>query len=339
MRYLLVFVYLCLNLVKSSSQTQECQQLTVCASAFDYEDRTREIINCNIPFEAKLRFECKIVYNFHVTESRAYTGIQAQLKITDKHRKLSPVLNATVFQWDRSYANNNLSQSKIVEFTFDNATGDLTADLIIYNIALETSYKICPMLEMIGEERVCCEVEAQSHEEDLFALNFYMALVIVGLVALIYLIIVIIFWKFPPPTYKSVDEMLSHLPLKHVKALKQLVSKSETDQEDADFTDTIHGVAAGVDNPGFKSNEEMYDTYGTNESLYVEANKLRRMSRTSQFSAPANACISTINISANILDPQSLAVKILKEEKRRASLKPYKKTYALENSSDSEQED
>ena len=196
MKYLLVFVYLCLSLVKSTNQTQDCKDLTVCASAFDYQDRTREIINCNIPFEAKLRFECKIVYNFHVTESRAYTGIQAQLKIIDKNQKLSSSLNQTMFKWDRSYANNNLSQSKLVQFTFDNKTGDLTADLIIYNIALETDYKICPIIEMIGEDCVCCEVEAQSHEEDLFALNFYMAIVIVGLVALIYLIIVIIWSLF-----------------------------------------------------------------------------------------------------------------------------------------------
>ena len=78
---------------------------------------------------------------------------------------------------------------------------------------------------------ICCEVELKIHEENLIELNFYMALVVVGLLVLIYAIVVIAFWKFPPSSHSdSIDEILTKMPTKQVKALKQLVIETEREQ-------------------------------------------------------------------------------------------------------------
>ncbi len=55
-----------------------------------------------------------------------------------------------------------------------------------------------------------------------------MALVVIGLLVLIYALVVIGFWKFPPSSHSdSIDEILTKMPTKQVMALKQLVINSE----------------------------------------------------------------------------------------------------------------
>ena len=88
-------------------------------------------------------------------------------------------------------------------------------------------YRICPIISLLDDYSMCCHLEYDTHEENLIQLNFYMALVVVGLLSLIYAIIAIIFWKCPPASFRSVDEMLTQLPSNHVKALKQMVLETE----------------------------------------------------------------------------------------------------------------
>jgi len=96
----------------------------------------------------------------------------------------------------------------------------------------------------------------------------------------------------------------------------------------------------GVDNYGLDIGD--HDTYGVNDhkyidnqDMYVEISKLSRPvldhSQSELCSQRRKSTMSELN---GRIDTQSLAVKIFKEEKRRASITPYKKAYALDNMSD-----
>ncbi len=91
------------------------------------------------------------------------------------------------------------------------------------------------MFDLIKGYSICCEVELKVHGENLIELNFFMALVVVGLLILIYALVVIAFWKFPPSSPDSIDEILTKMPTKQVKALKQLVIETEREQNKVSF--------------------------------------------------------------------------------------------------------
>jgi len=89
-----------------------------------------------------------------------------------------------------------------------------------------------------------------------------------------------------------------------------------------------------VDNYGIEFRD--HDTYGMNDSqdTYVEITKISDPPvKHSVLVYPHNRKSKTVEPSSRI-DTQSLAIKIFKEEKRRASVTPYKKAYALDNTSD-----
>ena len=66
--------------------------------------------------------------------------------------------------------------------------------------------------------------------------------------------------------------------------------------------------------------------------MYVEINKPAGNRQTSVSEMRQRNKLS--DVSSSRIDTQSLAVKIYREEKRRASITPYKKAYALDNTSD-----
>ena len=97
----------------------------------------------------------------------------------------------------------------------------------------------------------------------------------------------------------------------------------------------------GVDNYGLDIGD--HDTYGVNDQkyidnqdMYVEINKISSPVLKHSVSEYPHRRKSTISELNSRIDTQSLAVKIYKEEKRRASITPYKKAYALDNTSDSD---
>lgn len=104
----------------------------------------------------------------------------------------------------------------------------------------------------------------------------------------------------------------------------------------------------GVDNLALNIDEldHNYDTYGVNDhifldkqdeclntqDIYVEINRPRLSQRRSLKKSRKRSTLSDIGRS---IDRKDLAVRIFKEEKRRASIlnNPYKKPYALNNRS------
>lgn len=87
------------------------------------------------------------------------------------------------------------------------------------------------------------------------------------------------------------------------------------------------GNTKGFDNFGAVFDGD--DTYGMNDNdnLYVEIGKERNLNRQSMQSQRKKSASGDID---------DLAAKIVKEEKRRASIGPYMKPYALQNIYDSD---
>ena len=98
-------------------------------------------------------------------------------------------------------------------------------------------YRICPFFEMLEDNSVCCEVEIKKEEETLLEMNFYMCLVLVGLLVLVFAVIAMVLCICPSDHYKSVDEMLTKMPNEQVKALKQMVrnERNSMAQEEVRF--------------------------------------------------------------------------------------------------------
>ena len=84
-------------------------------------------------------------------------------------------------------------------------------------------YRICPFFDLLDNNSVCCEVEIKKEEETLFEMNFFMCLVLVGLLVVIYAIVSLVFCICPSGEYKSIDEMLTKMPDDQVKVLKEMV--------------------------------------------------------------------------------------------------------------------
>ena len=163
--------------------------------------------------------------------------------------------------------------------------------------------------------------------------NFLMSLIVIAIIAFIQLVVVFVFWRCEPSAFKSIDDMLQKLPSSHVKMLKRMV---------AERGDTIatagSGVASGDPGPIPTRRREARD---------ADANKKPRVN----FSIPVVESASTI--SRNISDgvggggrtteerekQADLKAKIFNENRRRHSIKPFKKAFVLDVSSSSSESD
>lgn len=81
---------------------------------------------------------------------------------------------------------------------------------------------------------VCCRVEHAPIEEDT---NIYMCLIVIAILLVMYAIIMVVFWRCSPSSYRTLEEMLSSLPSSHVERLKSLVVDQAFDDEDEDDED------------------------------------------------------------------------------------------------------
>lgn len=98
------------------------------------------------------------------------------------------------------------------------------------------------------------------------------------------------------------------------------------------FEDSISQARSsihGVENIGLELDDK--DTYGMGENLYVEVSKLRDFRKDND--SPASKRRRSVH---SDFATENLAVKIYKEEQRRASVAPFKKTYTLDDYYDSD---
>lgn len=141
---------------------------------------------------------------------------------------------------------------------------------------------------MFENSKVCCAIEDRTEEIDS---NIYMVLIVIGILVIIYLIIGIIFWRFPPSSYHSIDDMLEKLPTSHVERLKSLVVDRYVSDEEEEYLDhenlsdissekseppkyvknrkkvkvRIDDHFTEIDNPVYEKSEDEYDADGDDE--------------------------------------------------------------------------
>ena len=189
-----------------------------------------------------------------------------------------------------------------------------------------------------------CSLEHRVEEEKS---GLYMALLVAGIVVVIYLIIGMFFWFCPPNSFKTIDELLSNLPTKHVEALRNLVASQGMDEIDMDENedelphDNRRVSFSPADNEAFELDDP--DDEDLNRKIYLEVNKIRKMSHVSlqinnkKIVRFANALDANADDLVNN-DLENLQLKIYREKRRRDSVHPFKKTCNLTTieSSDSE---
>ncbi len=316
-----------------------------CVKTFNTE-MIKEVSICKnslIDTEA-IKYECRISTYSH--ENKPYNAININLTVGNYS-----VTDAS-FQWFKKeesihFSNKkfNKTNKKTLQFDFNNKTEKYQAELIIYNIEENTKYKIETEFDLDNETlMLSCLLEHRVEEEKS---SLYMALLVIGVVVVIYVIIGMFFWICPPDSFKTIDELLSTLPTKHVEALKNLVENegiieidmNENEHEPDDFNRRISFNPA--DNQAFELDDP--DDEDLNRKIYREANKLRKMSH---ISLQVNSKKIVRFANALETDPDELAkndfenlqLKIYREKRRRDSVHPFKKTCNLTTieSSDSE---
>jgi len=355
-----------------------CNENSVCHNNNDLEchksyDSTmyQELSVCkdsNLDLEAIL--ECKIVK--HKYKNSVYDAFNLTLKVNDN----KSYLEEAYFEWSISEDKHNKSteliekSNRTLNFTLNNDTNRYEANLTIFNIEENEKYDI---QAMFNNYTLKCALEYEVEEE---TTSLYMSLLVMGVMVVIYLIIGLVHWFCPPDKYRTLDELLANLPSKHVEALKDLVSDDinlarEFDELNQDNNHISHKKnvnfnMAGIENRAYAddvfNDDDDDDEDSINRKLYQEANKLRKMSRVSQhssfnseqksrvrFTNIGSVGSETISIGSNPLsnldhagfsstDLENLQLKIMREKRRRDSVHPFKKTYALTTieSSDSE---
>lgn len=115
----------------------------VCASSYDKFNRTREIVNCNMPeWNAYIQLQCKFIDNFHLSPSVSYTSIKIDLSLFNLN------LTEATFKWDtlknmtkhsRAFYDTNLEHTSLanniqVNLTYDKIMNTSSGSIIIYDV-------------------------------------------------------------------------------------------------------------------------------------------------------------------------------------------------------------
>jgi hypothetical protein len=344
----------------------KCEQLGyVCSKSFFIENHISETINC-VTEEFNLTFQCRIKSDQKI-RNRIYDSILSNLNIKQNKNDLSNI--SSTFTWKKIHHKQSISLGE-KNITLTKESNNYFAELILYKISYETAYEICTKVPNINIMDLCCRIKNVEPEEE----PIYMPLIVIVIVFIINFVVVIVFWKCPPSAFHSLDEMLEKLPTSHVKKLKKLLLEGQDDDKSSEkekidknrnfidintknrrmkisknitFNNEINNFNA-KDNPAFEEDSETGDI---EHYLRFEAQKIRRLSRISLDSIELDPNDSSKPIKKKlgvkfadqnkeiILDKNNevkhFRKKIIDENKRRASIKPYKKAFNLDISSES----
>lgn len=325
---------------KSSKSCKEHDKLK-CKRTFNTE-MIQEMHECIDQTDLSLiKLECQIA------KYKKHDSINVMLSFTPNSNQLN---ESATFNWfaihnvDHRFNSNSHSYKKLVGISFNNFTNRSEANLIIKDIEENLEYKVCSYFGEFNSTPLCCKLKNHIEEEHS---NLWMALLVTGVLVLIYLVISLVFWLCPPNEVKSIEELLASLPTKHVEALTKLVSNESISipDEEVVIEELNRRKSLGFANPAYEADDTDIEL-----KLYLEANKLRRLSRMSQHAAALNedtkairqrvtfADLDTIkdqdgnfHMNLNAKEIEDFQAKIFKEKKRRDSVHPFKRTYDLTN--------
>jgi hypothetical protein len=363
------------NLIKSNSNDNDLSldsNKTSCVKSFIKENRTHEIKKCILldylsTTRLKFQFECKIVL-LRVNEKL----VKAVDSMFSLYGRKDENITQVEFYWSKDseenkYRNNSDNRLK-VNLTNDTNENFFNAKLTLEEIEYETNYEICTKIDDLFEDN-CCNVELKEIEEES---NIYLSLLVLGIAIVFLVLIIIVFWLCPPTEFHSIDEMLEKMPTSHVEALKILVTEQDMDENndeeqglETDIPENfnlrsrratkqdlfnnrirINANPTEFDNPAFDNYDE--DEDDVEHQLKFQALKIRRMSMGTMAPRGQNGDVpikkkggvrfvdDEDNGKSQMNEMDNLRIKLLNESKRRASIKPFKKTFNLDISSDSD---
>jgi hypothetical protein len=363
-----------LIVVLSSLQTQytQAQQRLnnlVCAKSYSEQNRSIETTFCRtFDSKATAKYQCGVAYTVQIPKDGhepfsdaldiriLFSGVNSDNIPVDQLENNTEIF----FEWfkishgQRSHAKSLGNRTLALQRA---GNSSLDARLILYDIVPDTLYRVCAaqtapsLIFPDSPEDFCCEIEQLEVEE---TDNIFMVVVVVGIVFLIYFIVVMVHWKCQPSAFNSIDEILGTLPSAHVEKLKKMIveqeeclsagdNMSETGQEtDTKVTPvavvqpytknsrsaknrrasvaTFRSILDTYDNRGYESGDEVTSVTSKNKQTVVKF-------------------ADESNVIDDLDELGRLKLKVLKESKRRASINPFKKTYALNVSSEEEESD
>jgi hypothetical protein len=339
----------------------------VCAKSYSDLNRSIEITQCQtLSSEIAVNFRCSVIYAQKISKDnhdRVFDSIEVYIAFSGINGFQLPIeelANTSEISLEWFKLSHGKTGSRLGNGTVllqKTANKSLDTRLVLYDIYFDTMYRICanyspPSLNFtLSSKDFCCQVEQVEVKEPS---NVYMAIIVISILGFIYLVVIVVHWRCPPSSFNSIDEILGTLPSAHVEKLKKMISDREETMSSGDTasqdTELRGGVVAQSDQlkytrqrnsrrPGRRASAMDYDNkaYDTgDESLNAQSDTYSGAGRTKQTMvkfADENSAID------NFDELGRLKLKVLKEAKRRASVAAFKKTYALNVSSEDEESD
>lgn len=315
-----VILFINLHFHAESNEILSTESKYLCATSYIEQNRTLEIVNCIYDplgeHPIRLNYECKVI------QHKDSEAIETKLIINEKIE-----INYATFKWaiekeehhgkklnKSRYAYNEAELKNLKNVTLSETEAGLEATLVLVNIEKDVPYEISVFVPEFNKkysaepEEIHCTIEITEEEEKN---NVFMSLIVIGILLIMFVTIMIVFWKCPPNEFHSVDEMLEKLPTSHVKALKKLVLEREGEEDDNESVKTenskenlpyryrkrkdvikqrgkvrVNTNVTEIDNPAYVDDSEAEkseksELEDVETRLRFEKLKLRRMSRVS----------------------------------------------------------
>lgn len=326
----------------------------VCVKSEHDNDYTTETTKCSTFDQTiSLDIKCQIMDDY-AYQSRFYDVISVEIQFTEinESSNLSDVFDHEMIglKWYKQSKHSSereflaLNQTSVSLNRVDNQT--LLARLIFSGFKLDTLYKFCinnvssELIQSIDPDNdFCCRIEEKEHEEEL---NESMVIVVLIILFIIYSVVILVNWLCPSSKFNTIEEVLSSLPSDHVDKLQKLIQEQgvKTDEEDEEKS-----PPASSHDPDVKTS---FAKYTQRKRMLKKARKpsLANLDEDKEATIepvqprPHSSIVVKFeeeNEEKNkeLEDAGILMLKLAKESHRRASIKPYKRMYALNVSSSS----
>ena len=352
---------------KTNSQTPD--NSVVCAKSFQPLNRSIEITNClTLNREISVNLKCDVIYAYERKE-KLYNAIDIKIMFIENNaneivENEFANLSSLYFEWYKVMHDQIMKLGNDTVFLKNDTNNSLVGKLILYGIFPETMYRVCidkvprTLITVPNPDDLCCQVELIEEIEEYDELMIF---IVLATLLVIYIIVILVNCFCPPHAYRSLDEMLGSLPTAHVDKLRKLIEDKEEHIKEADEhnlgdeNERVRSLGDPVlakymymrnnknrrrrsstkrsefDNKGYESGDDL-DRSG------AEDTRTRTESESSN-KAPHQTVVKFADEDEVIDDIGKIKLKVFKEVKRRASIKPFKKAYTLNVSSESEESD
>jgi hypothetical protein len=345
----------------------------ICSSSFFEENRTLEIINC-VSEDFNLTYECRIKSDQKIN-NRIYDSILSNLIIYPIKNDLNYVFSTFKWRKIlHKKIDHPIFYNQEKNITMTKESNRYLAKLVLYKISHENEYEICTKVPNISIQNLCCRMEKHETEEEsiymslivigiVFIINFAIVIVFWKCPPSAFQSLDEMLKKLPTSHVKKLKKLI----LENQDSEDIDISSEKMDQK-KNFNDkkilyknrrrnNFKNITFSDDQankkeyPSYEEDLETDKIDDIEQNLRFEIKKIRRLSKVSldsiKFDKNDSSKSNKKNFGVKFADHNNEIIldmnyevpnfrkKIIDENKRRASINPFKKTFKLDISSES----